>query len=367
LLSLIFVFLVFSVLILVHELGHLFAAKKCGIRVDAFSIGMGRRLCGFKIGQTDYRLSLIPFGGFCKMAGDDPDEAEGKEDEMASKPVGYRFWVIGAGSIANYIFAIFLFWIIFMIGIPTLTNQVGQVLNGYPAASAGIESGDRILMINDRKVEYWEDILEAIKDESKENESLVFTIDRDDNIMKLDISPDISEVTNVFGQTISRPMVGIGPHSEVSEVSFGPGKALYYAGNKVFEMTGMTYKMLWLLITGGMPVKGTLTGPIGIAYFIKDAVSLGIVPLLLTMANISLALAIFNVLPFPVLDGGHIVFLLFEKIKKKPLSVKIQDWITQIAIILLISFALFVSWQDVIKFTPFGKMMAKDKTEVISK
>jgi regulator of sigma E protease len=254
-----------------------------------------------------------------------------------------------------------------MIGIPTLTNQVGQVLNGYPAASAGIESGDRILMINDRKVEYWEDILEAIKDESKENESLVFTIDRDDNIMKLDISPDISEVTNVFGQTISRPMVGIGPHSEVSEVSFGPGKALYYAGNKVFEMTGMTYKMLWLLITGGMPVKGTLTGPIGIAYFIKDAVSLGIVPLLLTMANISLALAIFNVLPFPVLDGGHIVFLLFEKIKKKPLSVKIQDWITQIAIILLISFALFVSWQDVIKFTPFGKMMAKDKTEVISK
>jgi len=128
------------------------------------------------------------------------------------------------------------------------------------------------------------------------------------------------------------------------------------AWGQLVTITAMTYKMIWLLLTGGMPLKGTLSGPIGIAYFIKDAAHMGIVPLMLITAHISLALAIFNLLPFPVLDGGHVVFLLIEKLRGKPVSVKAQEMVSQVAVILLITFAVFVSWQDVLRFTPVGKL-----------
>ena len=138
-LAILMVIIVFSILILIHEAGHLFAAKKIGVRVEAFSLGMGKRLFGVKIGDTDYRVSLIPFGGFCKMAGEDPEESEGKDYEFGSKPVGHRFWVLVAGSLSNYIFAFLLFWMVFMVGVPVLSNGVGQLLNGYPAKEAGIK------------------------------------------------------------------------------------------------------------------------------------------------------------------------------------------------------------------------------------
>ena len=361
------VFVVFGVLILIHEAGHLFAAKKAGIEVEVFSLGMGKRLFGIKIGETDYRVSLIPFGGYCKMAGDDPQEAEGKPNEIGSKPVGHRFWVMAAGSITNYIFAFLLFSIIFMMGVPTLSSTVGQVLGGYPAEKSGIREGDEILAINGLKTTDWEDILNAIKKESAEGASLRIDIKRDNKDMSVNVEPDVSQVTNVFGQTISRPMIGIGPANKLLAVSYGPLEAIYHGGKKLVELTGMTYRMMWLLIKGGMPVKGSLSGPIGIAFFIKQAASMGIVPLLVITAHISMALAIFNLLPFPVLDGGHIVFLLIEKLRKRPLSVRVQDVITNVAFVLLISFALFVTWQDVIRFTPFGKKLNATNTVVVEK
>ena len=149
------IMLVFGTLILIHEAGHLIAAKKAGITVEAFSIGMGKRLFGIKLGGTDYRVSLIPFGGFCKMAGEDLDAAEGKDDELNSKPVGYRFWVMAAGSLTNYIFAFLLFGIVFMIGIPTLSTGIGEVRKGYPAEKSGLVEGDKVVSINDRPTEVW--------------------------------------------------------------------------------------------------------------------------------------------------------------------------------------------------------------------
>lgn len=350
----IIVIIVFSVLILVHEAGHLVAAKKAGIAVEVFSLGMGKRFFGKKIGGTDYRVSVIPFGGFCKMAGEDPNEAEGKEYEFLAKPAGYRFWVIAAGSITNYIFAFLLFSVIFMIGIPTLTNEVGQILKGYPAAKAGIRVGDKILSINNEKIEYWDDILRVIKNNSAKGEVLDFEVMRSGRVLGLSITPQFDEVKDIFGRTISRPMIGIAPASKVLDVSYGPVKAFYSGGKRVLEITGMTYKGIWLLITGGMPVKTSVSGPIGIAHILGQAANLGILPLLIITAHISLALAIFNLLPFPVLDGGHLIFLGIEKLRGKPVSLKVQEVITQVALILLIIFALFISWQDLLKFTPLG-------------
>jgi len=356
LLTIIAVLVVFSVLILIHEMGHLFVAKKAGIKVEAFSLGMGKRLCGIKIGDTDYRLCLFPFGGYCKMAGEDPSEAKGSQDEFGAKPVGYRFWVVVAGSLTNYIFAFILFSAIFMMGVPTLTSKVGQVLNGYPAEKAGIKSGDKIVSINGKPVVYWDDVLAAIKEFSVSGNELDVKVKRNDQDVALKIKPELSKVTNIFGQTITRPMLGVAPQNEFLPVSYDPFTAVKNAWGQLVTITAMTYKMIWLLLTGGMPLKGTLSGPIGIAYFIKDAAHMGIVPLMLITAHISLALAIFNLLPFPVLDGGHVVFLLIEKLRGKPVSVKAQEMVSQVAVILLITFAVFVSWQDVLRFTPVGKL-----------
>jgi len=365
LLTWIIVFIVFSVLIIIHEAGHLVAAKKAGIAVEVFSLGMGKRLFGVKIAETDYRISLIPFGGFCKMAGEDPGEAQGKEYEFGAKPVGYRFWVMVAGSLTNYIFAFLLFSIIFMIGAPTLSNEVGQVLNGYPAEKAGIEAGDLIVAINDTKIDYWEDILRAIKEGSSGEAPLDIMVEREGLLIEFHVKPAISDVTNIFGQKISRPMIGIGNREKIVPVSYGPLRAFYYGGERLLQLTAMTYRFLWLLLTGGIDIKTSpASGPIGIAYFIRQAAHVGVVPLLLVTANISMALAIFNLLPFPILDGGHVVFLIIEKLRGKPVNVRVREAITQVAFVLLIAFALLISWQDAMKFTPLGKMkFFKNETE----
>ncbi|MFH1877822.1 MAG: RIP metalloprotease RseP [Candidatus Omnitrophota bacterium] len=352
--TIIIVFVVFSVLILIHEAGHLIAAKRAGIVVEAFSLGMGKRLLGVKIGGTDYRISMIPFGGFCKMAGEDPAETEGRDYEFSSKPVGHRFWVIAAGSLTNYIFAFLLFTVIFMIGVPTLSNEIGQTLKGYPAEKAGIHVDDKIVSINGKKTEYWDDIVAAIKEASAADRSLDVRIMRGNEALEIIVKPDVSEIKNIFGQTISRPIIGIAPKDKVLPVSYKPLQAMYHGGKRLLDLTGMTYTGIWLLITGGMPIKESVSGPIGIAHLIGQAAGGGIIPLLIITAHISMALAIFNLLPFPVLDGGHIIFLFIEKLRGRPLSLKFQEIITQIALVLLILFALFVSWQDLLKFTPLG-------------
>ncbi|MBD3295762.1 MAG: RIP metalloprotease RseP [Candidatus Omnitrophica bacterium] len=348
------VIIVFSVLILVHETGHLIAAKKAGIRVEVFSLGMGKRLFGVRFGDTDYRMSLIPFGGYCKMAGEDPDEAEGAEDEFQSKPVGHRFWVIAAGSLTNYLFAFILFWGIFMVGVPTLSTRVGRIMKDYPAASADLRVGDRITAVNGEPVEYWDDLVGMIREESRSGEPLRLTVKRDGEEMPVPVTPDVSTVTNVFGQKIKRPVIGIAPMSEVLNVRYGPLRAALSGGRRLLTLTGMTYKGIWLILTGGMPVKTSMSGPIGIANIMGEAARLGIIPLLIVTAHINMALAVFNLLPFPVLDGGHILFLGIEKLRGRPVPVKIQETLTQIALILLVTFALFVSWNDLKRFTPLG-------------
>ncbi|MFH1836717.1 MAG: RIP metalloprotease RseP [Candidatus Omnitrophota bacterium] len=360
-LTAIIVILVFSVLILIHEAGHLIAAKRAGVRVEAFSLGFGKRLFGREIGGTDYRISMLPFGGYVKMAGEEPSEARGEADELASQPAGKRFIVIAAGACVNYIFAFILFSIVFMIGVPTLSNEVGEILKGYPAERSGLRVGDKIISINKTETKYWDDIVDIIKRDAASEKGLNLNIERGKRDLMINIVPDISKITNIFGQEISRPMIGIAPKNQISSVSYDPFRAIYYGGRRLISLSGMTYKGIWLLITGGMPMKTSVSGPIGIAHLMGQAAKLGIVPLLLITAHVSMALAIFNLLPFPVLDGGHIIFLLIEKIKGSPVSVKVQEIITQVAVVILVTFAVMVSWNDIVKFTPIGAKTAEIK------
>ena len=289
------------------------------------------------------------------MEGEDPGEARDSENGLHSKSVGARFWIMASGAIMNYIVAFVLFWVIFMMGVPTLSNEVGEVLKGYPAEEAGILTGDVIVGIGGRNVEYWEDIVESIRQDSTNESVLVFDVIRSNTELAIEVIPSISTVTNIFGQKISRPMIGIGPKDKILSVSYGPFKAFYHGGKKLLSLSAMTYRGIWLMITGGMPLKTSVSGPIGIMYFMNQAARSGVVPLLIITAHVSMALAIFNLLPFPVLDGGHIVFLAAEKITGRPVSAKIQEYLTNAALAALIALAIFVSWQDVLKFTPLGK------------
>lgn len=348
----ILVFIVFSILIIVHELGHMVVARKAGVRVERFSLGFGKKVFGIKRGNTEYILSIFPFGGYVKLAGDDPRESKGGDDEFFSKSPFKRFCIIAAGSLTNYIFAFLLFSIIFMIGLPARTTYVGKLIAGYPALAGGLKEGDLIVAIDGNKVKYWNELLEAVG-QNTEGRGMDFTVERDKRSRHFEITPKIIKTKNIFKQETTVGKIGIYPREDFILVKHNPIQAVTLGGKHTFMLTGMTYKGLWLLLTGGLPVRESVTGPIGIAVLIGAAAKVGIVSLLMIMAHINVALAIFNLLPFPVLDGGHILFIAIEKLRGRPLSVKTQEVVSQVALYMLVTFALFVCWNDITKF--FGR------------
>ena len=348
------VLIVFSILIIVHELGHLFVAKKVGVRVERFSLGFGKKLFGIKKGGTEYVLSLFPLGGYVKLAGDDPTNLKGTPEEFFSKSPLKRFLVIVGGPLTNYIFAIILFSLIFMMGIPLLTSRVGKLLEDYPAASSGVKVGDLIVEIDEKKVEYWDDFAEIVKKDIG-GVPLKFKIKRGERILNLRITPKVVETKNVFGQKTSIGLIGVFPKQDIVLVKHNPFQAVALGSKEVITVTAATYKGIWLLITGGLPIKESVSGPIGIAVLISEAAKMGFIYLLIIMAHINIALAVFNLLPFPILDGGHVLFLGIEKLRGKPVSPRTQETIGNIALYILITFALFISWNDIVKFLPFMK------------
>ncbi|MCQ9207506.1 MAG: RIP metalloprotease RseP [Omnitrophica bacterium] len=353
-LTALFVFIVFSILIIVHELGHMFVAKKVGVGVEKFSLGFGRKLFSVNRGGTEYIMSIFPFGGYVKLAGDNPLECKGAPEEFFSKSVFKRFLIIVSGPVTNYIFAFLIFTAIFIIGVPTRTTTVGRLLPDYPAETHGIREGDRIFEIEGKKVEYWDDLVAIVRKNVAEV-PLRFKIERQGKVLDFDIAPKVIKTKNIFKQETRIGMIGIAPREEIVLVRHNLFEAVYLGGERLITLSAVTCKGLWLLVTGGLPVRESVTGPIGIAFLIGKAAKLGILHLLVLMAHINVALAIFNLLPFPILDGGHIAFLVIEKLRGKPVSLKTQEIVGQVALYALIAFALFVSWNDITKLASFRK------------
>ncbi|MBN1405103.1 MAG: RIP metalloprotease RseP [Candidatus Omnitrophica bacterium] len=348
--SAITVLIVFSVLILIHELGHFVMAKRMKVKVEKFSFGFGPKLFSFKGKETEYLICAIPLGGYVKMAGDDPALArEGKDWEYLSKPIIKRFGIVVAGPLTNYLLAFLLFSLIFILGAPTFTTEIGKVIKDFPAYSAGIREADKIVSVNGKEVKYWDDLLSEIT-KAPSGEPMDVVLLRKDKTIRIRLTPKVITTKNIFNQTIKIGKLGIAPADKIIALKVSPVQAFYLGARKTLAITAFTYKALWHMATGGMPVKESLTGPIGIAAAIGNAAKMGMIYLIDITAQINLAIAIFNLLPFPVLDGGHVLFLLIEKIRKKPLSPKVEQVITQIAISLLIALAVFISWNDIAKF-----------------
>ncbi|MBU3912239.1 MAG: RIP metalloprotease RseP [Candidatus Omnitrophica bacterium] len=347
--------LVLSVLVIVHEFGHFIIAKRIGVRVEKFSIGFGPELLGITRGGTRYLISAVPLGGYVKLAGETTEEqTKGEKWEYMSRSVGERSRIIFAGPLLNYILAFLIFSFVFAIGYPAMTTKVGNVLPGYPGQAAGLKEGDKILKINGKDVNYWEEVTAMVH--TNKSPELELLVDRDGSLIDLLVRPKSEEVKTVFGSKKKVGLIGIMPTEDIMYVKYGPLKSIYMGSRKLLTLTYVTYRALWASLTGAISFKESVTGPIGIFYITGQAARLGFVYLLHLMGILSASLAIFNLLPIPVLDGGHILFLAIEKIKRKPLSYKLQENITQAGLIILICLMAFVFYNDFMRFGVFGKI-----------
>ena len=354
-LSLFIFLLVLGVLILIHEFGHFLAAKKVGVRVEKFSLGFGPKVFCRTKGQTSYCLNAIPLGGYVKLAGDSLEEYKGRPDEYFSKSLRQRAAIIFFGPFLNYVLGFLFFWVILFAGYPTLTNKVGGVVEGFGAKLAGVQAGDRITAIDGKNVEYWEDIQKNIQ--SKKTSTVKLSILRQNKLLNVDVKIREKSVDDQLGQKRSVGLIGITPFDEIVTIRHGFFESFLLAGQKTWDLTVLTYKALWRMITGKLSMRETMTGPLGIFFITSKAASLGIIMLLHLVAVLNISLAIFNLLPIPVLDGGHILFLGIEKIRGKALSLKAERVVTNIGLTAIFSLAIIATYNDLMRV--FGDKITK--------
>jgi regulator of sigma E protease len=343
----IFIFIL-SILIVVHEFGHFIVAKKMGVKIEKFSLGFGPQLFKWKKNDTEYSISAIPLGGFVKPAGDNLEEYKGNKDEYLAQPPGKRFWIIFFGPLLNYVLGFLCFWCIFFVGYPKLTTQVGGLIDGFGAKDAGIQVNDRITSVDGRKVEFWEDIQEIIKDK-KAAESVKLSLLRGKQEITLNVNLKEKKLEDPLGQKLSVGLIGITPSGDSLVVRHGLFEAFSLGLKKTWFLTAITYKALWRMILAKISIREA-TGPLGIFFITAKVAQQGIVAVFNFVGLISVSLAIFNLLPLPVLDGGHILLLAIEKIRGKYLSLKAERIITQIGFTFIITLAVIVTYNDLMRF-----------------
>ncbi len=416
---------VLGILVFVHEFGHFIAAKRAGVYVETFSLGMGPKLLKKQIGDTEYCLSAIPLGGYVKMKGENPDEdTTGAADELTSKSIPARFSIFLAGPLMNVLLAIFLVSLVFYIGIqspkyiddppvigwvnedspaekmglqpgdliltvggkaistweqamlyiassgdkdvdievqrsntsltmtakpelikslgagyigiqPVMKPIVGGLSKGFPAESAGIQAGDEIIAINGTKIIHWIQMADIVH--AHPGEELAVTVRRGDQEIDMMITP---KKQGDFG------FLGITSQQQTVLKKYGLFESLSMGIKRCWEVTTMTFDMLRRIVTWQASAK-SLGGPIMIAQVSGEMARQGLSEFLNFMGIVSLSLGIFNLLPIPVLDGGHIFLLFVEFLNRKPLSMKKRELAQRIGLLILIPLFIFVFYNDI--------------------
>lgn len=353
--SILIFIIVLSILIIVHEFGHFIMAKRMGVRVEQFSLGFGPRLFGWKTGGTEYLICAIPLGGYVKLAGDNPEEFKGQPDEYLAKSIGKRAKIVFAGPLLNYVFAFLCFWLIFFFGSPGLTCRVGGLVENFGAKEAGIELGDKILAVDSQRVEIWQELQEVIQ-KKNESEVIELSVLRGNQEFRVPVRIKQERIDTIWGEKKSIGLIGIKPADEFINVRYGLVESFFMGAQRLFNFTWLTLKSLVWIVSGRVPFRQSVTGPLGIFYITKEAANLGIASLVQVMAIISMNLAIFNLLPLPVLDGGHLLFFLIEKIRRRRLSIRTERIITQVGFSVIILLIIFVFFNDLSKYNIFGKL-----------
>lgn len=346
-----FVF-VLGVLIFIHEFGHFIVAKKVGIKVEKFSLGFPPNIFAKKYGETTYCIGIIPLGGYVKMAGENPDEeSTGDPREFMSKSVGQRAMVVFAGPFMNYLLAIaLLVGILYFTGKPILDEnrvEITDVQKDDPAFKAGIKEGDEILNIDNKAVYRYDSLSNYIH--NRIGKTIALTLLRGKDTLIVDLKPKKSVVPNLEGGVDTVGLIGV----MLGQKIIGYNRySISEAFSKGFITTHIivweTVKFLKKLSTGEISTK-MIGGPVFIAQQSGKEARKGAGSLFFFMALLSVNLAVLNVLPIPVLDGGHLFFLLVEKIKGSPLSVKARMIAQQIGIVLLLGVIILVTYNDILR------------------
>jgi regulator of sigma E protease len=339
--------LVLGVLIFIHELGHFLVAKRAGVSVLKFSLGFGPKIAGFTRGGTEYLLSAIPLGGYVKMLGEDPkEEVADLERSFSAKPIGWRSLIILAGPGSNFLLAIAIFWVVFMVGVPTLTTKVGEVMEGFPAREAGLLRGDRIVAVEGQPIEKWEALAKQIH--QSPGRPVRLTVEREGQRFDLAVAPKATKQKNLFGEEQEIGLLGIAPAEEFLTERTNPitafGKAVY----KTYDLSVLILITFGKLLQGVVPAK-TIGGPLLVAQMAGEQASLGVLNLLVFTALLSINLAILNLLPIPILDGGHLFFALIEAARGKPVSLKKREMAQQVGLVLLVALMIFAFYNDIFR------------------
>lgn len=419
-----------GVIVFVHEAGHLLVAKAFGVRVLTFSLGFGKRIWGFRKGETDYRLSLVPLGGYVRLGGENPDEVTEDPREFLNKPRWQRILVYLAGPVMNVILAILLFAGLFMAGIevPNLSvipSEVGSVMKGSSAEQAGLERGDLILSINGKPSETWEDASFALA--TSPNRPVALRLQRGAKIFTASVTPKLDphyqigdtagiapkvrpqlikviegspaeaagftlgdEIWAVDGRAIAdssafvayiegkpgqkveievrrgaaRQTIAVTPRNESGKGKIGVGLGFFqryppaeaFRASVVFNwrICTQTFDVIGKLITRKLPPGGALAGPLSIAKETGDAARIGFKRLLYIMGFISISIALLNLLPIPILDGGQITILLFESVIRRDLGTRFKEIVIQIGFVMVLLLMAMVIWLDIKKLLPPG-------------
>lgn len=336
---------VFSILIFFHELGHFIAAKASGVKVYKFAFGFGPRILGFTKNQTEYVICLIPLGGYVKMAGEmgqesvkETSEEIPEEQRFDKKSLGIRALIVALGPFMNIATAVVIFSFLFFInGIPVVTNSVSTVIENGPAEQAGIYSGDKIIAINSIKMEEPKRIANTINESS--GEELQITLDREGEIIDVFIIPE-------YDDNYKKGLIGITFEVSVEKINIFSAflNGLMTTGNIIKLIFSNTIEM----ITGKVPIE--LAGPLGIAQMTGEAAKLGFLNLLYFTAILSIFIGLFNLLPIPILDGGHIIILAIEKLRGKPLEAEKINFMYLIGISLMIIIFVIATYKDILRF-----------------
>lgn len=341
---------VLGVLIFVHELGHFLFAKFFGVGVEKFSLGFGAKLIGFKKGETEYLISAFPLGGYVKMIGEGGDAELSPEDQarsFAAKSPWQRIVIVGAGPFSNLLFAYFLFILVYMIGVPAATTKIGEVVKDKPAARAGLLANDVVTMINGKAVNRWDDLAKTIA-ESK-GEPLELDVRRGNAILKFKVQPENRTGKNLLGDTVTSPVIGVVSSGEFVTDRFGPVDAFVKGSHQTWTVIKVTILSLVKLVERVIPLD-TIGGPIMIAKMAGQQAAAGGISFIAFMALLSVNLGILNLLPVPILDGGHLFFYFWEIVFRKPMSMKAREIAQQVGLVLLIGLMVLAFYNDIARY-----------------
>jgi len=341
-----------GVLIFVHEFGHFIVAKIAGVKVLKFSLGFPPVAVKRKWGETEYMLSWVPLGGYVKLLGETPDSEEDISPEdshrtLESKSLLSRFAIIAAGPLANFVLAAVLLSGGFLAGRPVLVSEVGKILEGSPAMEAGMKAGDLVTAIEGQEIWRWDDMRRLI--EKSPDEALSITVKRDGQDSILKVTPRVGDNKDFFGRPVGR--VGIGPSGK--SVQLGVFASIREGCRFTVYLTRLVFETLIMLVKGDISPKA-LGGPIQIVQASGESLKAGAISFMFLMSYISINLAIINLLPIPILDGGHLLFYLIEAITRRPVTGKVREVATQVGLLFIVFLMLMVFYNDISRIITQG-------------